>query len=80
MSCIGCKCGSCAFNVNLDPQYFTPGEVDEACFNCDDCCAGNSKGRWKCECEHFHKPVKKIEMEARIARSKLSLITGKKGK
>ena len=80
MSCIGCKCNSCAFNSNLGSQYFTPGEVDECCYNCDDCCAGNGKGRRKPECDHFRKPVKKVEMEARIARSKLRLMQGEKGK
>lgn len=76
MSCIGCKCNFCAFNVNLDPQYFTPGEVDGCCFHCDDCCA--HKVRYKSECDHFRKATKKVEAEAQTARSKIRLIRGGK--
>jgi len=72
--CIGCRCNICALNVNLDLQYFTPGEVDSVCFNCDDCCVGNGDGRCMPECSSFRKPEKKQEMESLIARSKLRLL------
>lgn len=86
-NCIGCVCNACVYNADLDPQYFTPGEVDGVCFNCDDCMTTNGhsrwdeergcwSGRWKGECDHFRKPAKKVEMEARIARAKLKVIGG----
>lgn len=77
-SCIGCVCNACAYNVNLDLQYFTPGEIEDCCFNCDDCIDGKGKGRWMPECDHFLKPAKRVEMEARIARSKFKIIGGNK--
>lgn len=58
----------------MGSQYFTPGEVDAVCFNCDDCSAGNGDGHWITECSAFLKPKKKEEMESLIARSKLRLL------
>ena len=86
-SCFGCICNSCARNVNLGTQYFTPGEVDECCFNCDDCGATNGRtrwdpenncysGRWMPECARYREAQKHIEMRARIARTKFKVIAG----
>ena len=45
-SCIGCVCNVCVYNADLDPQYFTPGEIDNVCFNCDDCMTTNGHSQW----------------------------------
>ena len=45
-NCIGCVCNACVYNADLDPQYFTPGEIDNVCFNCDDCMTTNGHSRW----------------------------------
>ena len=73
-NCIGCKCNVCAYNVNIGTQYFTPGEVDERCFNCDDCMSTKYGGLWMGECTQYRKPVKKADMETRIGRSRLKLL------
>lgn len=84
-SCIGCRCQICARNCNLDPHYFTPGEVDECCFNCDDCILTNGtsrwdaekgcySGRWKGECPDYLDPIKHIEAKAEAARRSLHVV------
>ena len=40
MSCYGCVCNHCLYNAELEPWYFTPGEVqdvEEICYVCDEC-------------------------------------------
>lgn len=72
MSCFGCLCNFCARNVN-NLQYFTPGEVDACCFNCDDCIDSGGRGRgsypytgrWKGECPDFLEAQKHVEMRAK---------------
>lgn len=69
MDCFGCICQHCARNVD-EVQYFTPGEVDEPCYNCDDHPSG--KGQWKGICQYYVEPVKYREMKARIEEEKAS--------
>lgn len=80
-ACFGCRCNTCARNVNITPGLFTPGEVDECCFNCDDCMATNGtarwdpdkgqySGRWKGECQEYLEPKKYAEQKARAEREK----------
>lgn len=82
MSCFGCKCNHCARNCNLEPWYVTIGEVDEVCFNCDDCVQYGSahakKDLWKGECKHYLKPAKLEEQEIRNRRAAMRVIEGGK--
>ena len=85
MTCAGCMCNFCARSCELYSGYFTPGEVDECCFTCDDCRNYDGDHRKKSmhrfKCPYYIKPQKYAEMEnrraeakAKTARSKFRLI------
>ena len=77
MSCFECVCKFCAHNVDILPQYFTPGEATGICYNCDECGAGHRmQGHWMAECQHFKKAMKRIDKEAQLARSKICPVKG----
>jgi len=79
MSCFGCLCKFCVYNVDILPRYFTPGEADGFCYNCDECGAGHKmQGHCMTVCQHFKQAEKKIDKEAQLARSKIQLINGGK--
>lgn len=65
MSCYGCICNHCLYNVELESWYFTPGEVqnvEDVCFVCDECkhYDGSHKKRslWREECNKHKFPCK----------------------
>ena len=68
MSCYGCKCNHCLFNAELEPWYFTPGEiqdVEEVCYACDECRHYDGdhqkRSQWRPECGKHRFPAKYIE-------------------
>lgn len=86
-ACFGCKCNTCARNVNITPGLFTPGEIDECCFNCDDCIVSDGHGRWdsektcysgywKGDCLNYAEPRKYAEQRAQSARRSFHVIGG----
>ena len=73
MSCYGCTCNHCLFNVELESWYFTPGEVkdvEDLCYFCDECryYDGDSQKRsqHRKECGKCLLPKKYIE-QTRVA-------------
>ncbi len=66
-----CICKNCARDVNC--MYFTPGEVDSICYNCDDCVSGTNSG-WKDSCDNYKEPIKLAEHRAEMRRRKLEII------
>lgn len=81
MSCYGCVCRFCARSVELEPGYFTPGELPEgveACFACDECYyygGDRSKGyQWRPECSGMIEARKYLEAKARAQRAKLRIV------
>lgn len=75
-NCIGCKCNACVFNALISPGIFTPGEIEEYCYNCEDHCDHKGSGRYMPECDHFRLPKKLVEQKALTARSKLKVTGG----
>lgn len=67
--CLGCVCLKCARNVD-EVQYFTPGETDWACYNCDDHSGGIRHRGHKSDCPDYVEPVRYREMKARIEKEK----------
>lgn len=79
MSCEGCRCYFCARNVDLGTEYFTPGEVDEVCFNCDDCyyfSDNNMDFNRKTTCAKYVEPAKLVESRAKHRRKLFKVING----
>lgn len=80
MSCYGCKCNFCALNCELYVEYVTIGEVDECCFNCDDCREfdGDWRKSWRFrpECEKFIEARKYTEARAAAMRRSFRVIKG----
>lgn len=79
MSCEGCRCCFCARNVDLGTEYFTAGEVDEACFNCDDCYYFSDSNRdfnKKRTCAEYVEPTKLVEIRAQHYRKLFKVIIG----
>ena len=65
MSCYGCVCNHCLYNAELEPWYFTPGEVqdvEEICYVCDECKHYDGdfrkRSRWKPACSKHRLPRK----------------------
>jgi hypothetical protein len=83
MSCYGCKCNFCARSCELYSEYVTIGEVDDCCFNCDECREfdGDHRKRWRFrqECEEFIEAQKYTEARAAAMRRNLQVIKGGKG-
>lgn len=74
MSCYGCICNHCLFNVETEPWYFTPGEVqdvEDLCYCCDECKHYDGdyakRSQWRPECEKHRYPVKYVEQQRRAA-------------
>lgn len=67
--CYGCLCDTCAHSVELLSWYFTIGETDEPCFNCDECrhYGGDSrmKDRWTNDCPRHIEAKKAVEARKR---------------
>lgn len=80
MSCYQCKCNFCARSSELYAEYVTPGEVDEVCFACDECCEYDGdqrkKRQWCKECQDFVEPKKLIEARAAAKRKQFRVIQG----
>lgn len=91
MSCYGCKCNYCVYNVELESWYMTPGEVqnvDDLCFCCDECKHFDGdfirkKSQYRAECEKYRLPKKYLEAvataserEAKRHRAMFRLIAG----
>ena len=80
MSCYKCACLFCARNVELELQYFTPGEISgvEVCFDCDECrhYSGDRSqtSKWKPDCLEFIEARKHAELAAAAMRRKLKII------
>ena len=80
--CSKCLCQFCAYNCELHPMYTTPREVDHCCFTCDECkhYDGDTQKRsqWRTECPKYREAAKRAEHRANIARSKLTVVGGKR--
>lgn len=78
MSCYKCLCNFCAKNCELYSEYVTIGEVDEICFNCDDCQIYDGDYRKpylkRRECEKFVEAQKYTEARAAAMRRKIRLL------
>lgn len=90
MSCFGCKCNFCARNVELEPKYFTPGEVkavEDLCYDCDDCYLyggdHSKRAKWRPDCPGYMEAQKYTDAarkyadkRAAVARSKFVVLKG----
>ncbi len=79
MSCQQCACNLCAKSVELPLALFTPGEVTEPCFACDDCRRyGGDYSKPTQErriCELYQRPAK---LEKKTTKTKFVVIKGGK--
>ena len=93
MSCYGCKCDHCVYNVELESWYMTPDEVqnvDDLCFCCDECKHFDGdfirkRSQYRAECEKYRPPKKyqeqitaASEREAKRRRAMFRVIAGKR--
>ena len=92
MSCYGCVCNHCLYNAELEPWYFTPGEVqdvEEICYVCDECkhYDGDPRKRirWRPVCNRYKMPRKynlqiqnAAEREAQRRRAALQIVKGRR--
>ena len=69
--CYGCLCDTCAHSVELLSWYFTIGETDEPCFNCDECSHYDGdickKDKWTNDCTRCIEAKKAKESREREA-------------
>lgn len=79
-----CHCEICARNAILPNEYYTPGEVDDVCFICEECklydgdCLKSSQQRHGCA--YYLEPQKLEDVEARDKRRCFRVIKGGKNK